>query len=754
MSEVETAEPLVEAAADASGITVLAAPEAKAKFAYQGSLDGLRALAVLAIIAYHDNYGWARGAYLSVDLFFILSGFLITTLLLMEWRRSDHIALRKFWSRRARRLLPALLILLAFVAIMTMTTVAPWYRASIRDDGIASLFYVANWRFIAAKESYFELFGPASPLRHMWTLAIEEQFYLVWPLVTFAALRVARGSVRVLTAVCVAGVVGSVTVMVVTYRAGDPLRAYYGTDARAHTILMGALLAILLFVWTPGAAAKRRLRVASCIAFVVMMYAWNVATDTSSRYYHGGSVAYAALACVVIAGALQPGVLQTALSFRPLAWIGRLSYGLYLFHWPLIVLLVPDRLHGLHGLPLNLVRLAATFAAATLSFYLVELPIREGRRPTLRWHPAKRPERGAPPARRRNVVRWVALPAVVATFAVVLASTTGASPPPNYLAGTKEPPTISLPASSTLAAARAAPTGTRSAALRPGTSVPAPVPAAPKYVPPPFTNFPWAYGDPLFCGTPRQSETDEAIDEAHKLGPPTLAHSAADLRVLIVGDSTACSLYPGLKAVGDEVGADVYQAAVFGCGVASGHITTTDGEQITPHTERCPIMVDEAVTPAIYELRPQIVVWMSIWEKSDLVVGNQTLVSGTPAGNAAMLARMNAELAQLTKYGAKVVVLTEAAAAPNDAQGVDNTSNAVDNASYARLNTILHEFVAQNPSDVSLVDLASQVCPNGPPCPEDIDGLRLRPDGRHFTPTAASIEARWLMPQLVAVAYP
>jgi len=750
--EVDTAEPLIAAAADNSGPAVSATLTAPVKFRYHGSLDGLRALAVLAIIAYHYNYPWARGAYLSVDLFLILSGFLITTLLLMEWRRSDHIALRDFWSRRARRLLPALLILLVFVAIMTVTTIAPWNRASIRDDGIASLFYVANWRFIAAKESYFDLFAAASPLRHMWTLAIEEQFYLVWPLVTYAALRVARGSLRVLTAVCVTGIIASVAVMMITFRPGDPLRAYYGTDARAHTILMGALLAILLFVWTPGAAAKRRLRVASVVAFVVMIYAWRFATDTSPRYYHGGSVAYAALACVVIAGALQPGALRAALSFRPLAWIGRLSYGIYLFHWPLIVLLVPTRLHGLHGLPLNLVRLAATFAAATVSFYLVELPIRERRRPTLPWHPATRPERGARPARRRTAVRWVTLSAVAGTFAIVLASTTGASPAPNYLAGSEVPPSIALPANSTLAASRGARTATASTAMSPGTSAPARIPAAPNYVPPPHTNFPWSYGDPLFCGMPRQSETDDAIHEAHKLGPPKLAQNAAGMRVLIVGDSTACSLYPGLKAVGDEVGADVYQAAVFGCGVASGQITTTRGEQITPHTERCPFMVDEAVTPAIHELRPQIVVWMSIWEKSDLVVGNQTLVSGTPAGNAAMLARMNAELAHLTVYGAKVVVLTEAAAAPNDAQGVDNTSNSVDNASYVRLNTILEEFAEQNRGQVTLVDLAAQICPNGPPCPEDVDGLRLRPDGRHFTPTAASIEARWLMPQLVAVA--
>ncbi|MBV8951304.1 MAG: acyltransferase, partial [Actinobacteria bacterium] len=187
-------------------------PSRRPKFAYHASLDGLRALALLAIVAYHFNYGWARGAYLSVDLFFILSGFLITTLLIMEWQGSGRIALRAFWARRARRLLPALLLLLVFVAIFTRLEVLPWNRPAIRGDGIASLFYVANWRFIVDKQGYFELFSAASPLRHMWTLAIEEQFYLVWPLVVFAVIRVCRGSLRAFAGVCVVLICASVTV--------------------------------------------------------------------------------------------------------------------------------------------------------------------------------------------------------------------------------------------------------------------------------------------------------------------------------------------------------------------------------------------------------------------------------------------------------------------------------------------------------------------------------------------------------------
>lgn len=709
-----------------------------AKFRYEPALDGLRALAVLAIIAFHFNYTWARGAYLSVDLFFILSGFLITTLLIMEWRRTDTIALRAFWGRRARRLLPALLVLLIFVAFFTRFEIDPWNRAAIRGDGIASLFYVANWRFIADKQGYFELFSAASPLRHMWTLAIEEQFYLVWPLVVFAIMKVSRGSLRALASVCGVGVIASIVVMAITYGPGDPLRAYYGTDARAHTILIGALLAVLLAVWTPSAAAKRRLVIAGAIAFVVMMYAWNVATGTSWRYYHGGSALYAVIACVVIAGASQPGVLRSALGFRPLAWIGRLSYGLYLFHWPIIVWLVPSRVH-LSGLPLNGLRLALTFTVATFCFYLIEAPIRERRRPTWPWHLWSLEKRARS---QRNVARWLALPSVAFTLAIVLASSTGATAAPSYLSGSQTP-----------VFDYAGPPAT------PPSSVPAaPGPTTPKAklptvsFTPPKPNFIWALGDPLFCGTPRPSETKEALTEARKLGPPAVPSSAPNLKILILGDSTACSLFPGMKAVGDEAGESVAQAAVFGCGMASGQITTTRGEQITPHSERCPQMVEAAQVPALAQMRPDVVIWMSLWEKSDMVANGKTLVSGTAAGDAEMLRRMNADLARVTAYGAKVVLVSIAAPAPNDAETTNDVNKSVDDASYARLDAINTRFVSMHPDQVTLVDLAHHLCPSGPPCPETVDGIRTRPDGRHFTPTAAALESQWLLPRVVAAA--
>ena len=204
-------------------------------------------MAVAAVLLYHGDISWARGGYLGVDAFFVLSGFLITSLLLAEWRGDGRIALSAFWARRARRLLPALFLVLAAVAAYGAVIAAPAELAHLRSDGLSALGYVANWGQIFSHQSYFESFAAPSPLRHTWSLAIEEQFYLVWPLLVAGVLRCRRGSIRSLGAVTGALLAASAVWMIVLYKPGvDPTRVYYGTDTRAQSLLMGALLAILL----------------------------------------------------------------------------------------------------------------------------------------------------------------------------------------------------------------------------------------------------------------------------------------------------------------------------------------------------------------------------------------------------------------------------------------------------------------------------------------------------------------------------
>ena len=694
-------------------------PATPGRFPYHGALDGLRALALLAIVAYHLHYPWADGAFLSVDLFFLLSGFLITTLLVNEWQRSGTIGLGRFWARRARRLLPALLVTLVVVAAFTRLEVDPWLRTSVRDDGLASLAYVANWRFIASDQGYFQTFAAPTPLRHMWTLAIEEQFYVVWPLVALAALRLRRGR-RGLLAVCVAGMAVSVAVMARTYRPGDPLRAYYGTDSRLHVILAGALLAVGLSVWQPGEVARRRLRLLGPVAFVAMLAAWATANGTAAAYYHGGSLVHAAVACVVLTACLHPGPVRAVLGIGLMAWIGRLSYGLYLFHWPIIVWLVPNRV-PLDGLALDAARVGLTVIAAVASYYLVELPVRERRAPTAvtwardRMRSRVRPLRAtAPPAAagRRGVAPWMVAPAVVVTAVAVMASAGGARVAPDYLVGDQGE-------------------GARLAAETAG------------------ADEEFHLGDPLPCGAPSDPARAEADAALQGLGPLALPPGSEGLRILAVGDSTMCSLYPGLLAAAARAGSPIDTAAVVGCGVASGETTTTRGEQVTPNSHRCPRLVDAALDRAFERIDPDVVVWMSVWEKSDLVAEAGTLVSGTEEAEAEIQRRMDGALAGLTAGGAHVVVLTVPAAAPNDAQGLANTSNAVDDASYVRLDGILRRFADRHPDEVTLVDLAARLCPGGPPCPAEVDGTRVRPDGRHLTPAAAAGVAHWLLPQVL-----
>ncbi len=447
--------PVDEPAAPATAPPPPGAPEHR--LAYQPALDGIRALSVLAVIAYHYGYRWAKGGFLGVDAFFVLSGYLITTLLVLEYRRGRGIGLIAFWGRRARRLLPALFLVLIFVALYTHHYVVPWERAGIRNDGIASLFYAANWRFVIDQQSYFTLFSAASPLRHTWSLAIEEQFYIVWPLIVLGCLRLARGSTRLLAGVCTAGALVSIFLMATLYQVGDPSRAYYGTDTHAHTLLIGALLALVLLAWTPSPRWRSVVMVLGPLALVAMFLAWWRVSDVASLYYHGGSAVFAIVVALVISASMTGGPARAALGFGPLPWIGRLSYGLYLWHWPIIVWIVPTRLH-VGNTTLNVVRLALTFAVAIASYYVVELPIRQG------WR--KR-------TRRRAIV-WLAPIGIAVTIVAIMASTAGATPPPNYL---------------------------------------------------------WASGDPLFCGPPRPQDARASACRAappRPAAPPEAGQAPAD----------------------------------------------------------------------------------------------------------------------------------------------------------------------------------------------------------------------------------
>jgi len=348
---------------------------------YLPALDGLRAAAVLAVMLYHGGVTWMRGGYLGVDAFFVLSGFLITALLVGEWRTTAGIGFASFWARRARRLLPALgLVVLGVIAYAAF--LAPAFQlSSLRSDTLSTLGYVTNWRLILSGQGYFSQFSAPSPLRHAWSLAIEEQFYLVWPIVVYALCRWARLSWRTM-AMLFAGLAAlSALWMGILYRDAGVTRVYYGTDTRAQALLVGAALAVVFLAKGTAARTPSR-RALGWLALVgagVTAWLWVTAGDTATWLYQGGYLLAAVAVAAVVGGVVQPrnGMLGAALSLPAIRWIGRISYGLYLWHWPIYIVLTQDRT-GFGGTALLLVRIAATFVVATASFYLVELPVRNG----------------------------------------------------------------------------------------------------------------------------------------------------------------------------------------------------------------------------------------------------------------------------------------------------------------------------------------------------------------------------------------
>jgi peptidoglycan/LPS O-acetylase OafA/YrhL len=359
------------------------------------ALNGLRALAVFGVVAYHLQLGWAAGGYLGVDLFFVLSGFLITSLLLEEWAGTGSLHLVEFWARRARRLLPALFLLLAALAAYLVLNAAfggPGANglvdlSDLRGDALATLFYVGNWHAIFAGQSYFAQFSVPSPLQHTWSLAIEEQFYLVWPPLLLLLLRQARRSWRqVGVVVAVAGALLSAGLMALLFHpGGDPTRVYYGTDTRLFDLMAGIAVAFLSAARPqPGQAARRLLHLAASAAAVALGYFWVTAGTArglpTNWMFDGGFLLCAALAAVVVADArlLDRGPFARILSTPPLHFLGTISYGVYLWHWPIIVYLNGART-GLSNGPLDALRLGATLVAATASYYLVERPIRQKR---------------------------------------------------------------------------------------------------------------------------------------------------------------------------------------------------------------------------------------------------------------------------------------------------------------------------------------------------------------------------------------
>ena len=299
---------------------------AATQLTYMPALDGLRAVSITGVLINHGGFGWSTGGFLSVNVFFVLSGFLITLLLMGEWVKTGTIRLRNFWARRARRLLPALFLLVAGIALYAWLLAPAGSDSSLRGDGLSTLLYVGNWHQIISGQSYFAQVASPSPLLHTWSLAIEEQFYLVWPLVVLAVLKW-RKSPRLLLGMAIVGVVASATEMALLFHPGiDPSRLYYGTDTRAQDILVGAVVALLFGrrrsrsgldefdvgrATRPLGTGRRRVgdtigySLAVLVAAAVFAFEWWRDGNGSALPYRGGFLLADVMVGVVIVGVIR-----------------------------------------------------------------------------------------------------------------------------------------------------------------------------------------------------------------------------------------------------------------------------------------------------------------------------------------------------------------------------------------------------------------------------------------------------------------
>ena len=367
-----------------------------ARLHYLAGIDGLRAISVLAVLVYHNytvpagrSTGPFPGGFLGVEVFFVISGYLITSLLLDERRRTGGVAFGQFWLRRARRLLPALFLVLAFCITWSLLFM-PDAIGSLKGDALAGTFYFSNWWQIAANHSYFAASSPEL-LKHLWSLAIEEQFYFIWPLVLIFGLK-RIGMKRMVLAVIGVAALSTVLMWWLANPSAnwDPSRfVYYATICRMSGLLLGALLA---FLWTPrrvrgrtGPGARYVLDLAGAIGIIGLFWSFrHFEFQSAGLYTRGGFVLVDILTVLVLAAIVHPKAdWNFLLGNRPMVWIGLRSYGIYLWHYPLFWILTKRNIEDWVGFaPPNwlwyALRFGITIGIAELSFRFVETPIRHG----------------------------------------------------------------------------------------------------------------------------------------------------------------------------------------------------------------------------------------------------------------------------------------------------------------------------------------------------------------------------------------
>jgi peptidoglycan/LPS O-acetylase OafA/YrhL len=670
----------------------------RAELGHHAGLDGLRGIAVLAVLLFHAGVSWVPGGYLGVEVFFVLSGFLITSLLVAEWQRSATIALGAFWIRRARRLLPALFCLVAVIGIYYLFAGAAQAVPDLKGDGISALAYVSNWHQIVAGADYFAASGPVSPLEHTWSLAIEEQFYLVWPLVVLGVLWVAsrrgasptRGPLKLLLALSVAGAAASALDMALLFDGGKNLnRIYYGTDTRAFGLLIGASLAIGLALArqrSGGVArpARRAPGLAALIALAATLTALALVNGSTRWMYPYGMLGLdAAVVVLILAAVARPTCLAARfLSARPLRALGTISYGVYLWHFPLFLWL-SQAATGLSGASLLVVRLAATIAISTASYTLIEQPIRQRRRPA--WL-----IRALTPLAAGGAVASLLLASAASALPVGVPAADTLPKPPAQLAGSDAGCTVALQDAKSYGVA------------------PVPENKQTQFV---YTSL----GDHQLSWSGSASKT---------------FHTCPPKRVLLVGDSLAFTL--GVPWLQDEerYGIQLADAGMLGCAF------TTEGELNVAGTWEgqsagCPNALKqwEAEKKA---LRAQaVIVELGYRDQFDWRINGKVVHLGQPAYDKYVQSQIDHLIDVLGAGGTKVLFLSIPYTHPPDLPD-GSPAPAASPERHAQINSMLEAAARRHPKTVRVLDLDQTVSP-GNHYDAKVNGQLCRFDGVHFS---------------------
>jgi peptidoglycan/LPS O-acetylase OafA/YrhL len=644
------------------------------------ALDGLRAIAVGLVLAGHGGIPGVGGGFIGVDVFFVLSGFLITSLLLDELGRTGRIELTGFWIRRARRLLPALVLMVLTVAA-ARELLPSQALTGLRNDAIAAFLWVANWLFVAQKTDYFTQGAPPSPLQHTWSLGVEEQYYFVWPIVLIAvtlllAARARRyfgratvGGARFATfVVATVGALASAALAIVLASNTTRDRIYFGTDTRAQALLTGAAAAALLVRDWPslnrgwcliGTRWGRRVaRFLPLLGVAGLAAATHYATGSAGEFRHGLLIGVAIASVVVIAPVAmeQRGAIARVLALPPLVWLGTVSYGVYLWHWPIFLALNGERT-GWSGLPLFAARCAATVAVAATSWWLIERPIR-------RWRPSRVP----------------LLPLAAATVASAAAVTLLVVP-----VGTGP--------------------GLREAGLPPGVSAVSAVSPSP-----PGGSHPGPVG-------PR---------DPHR-----------PFTVSVFGDSIG---WTWMRYLPSTPGFAFLDHTVIGCSLVRGTPYRYIGQTLDqrPECDGWPLRW----SAQIGQDQPDVALLIiGRWETVDRVSEGQWTHIGDPTFDAYLNGELQRALNILGASGVRVMVATVPYS--RGGEKPDGRLYPEDQPDRVNLwNTMLRKTVAQH-GGVQILDLNKKLCPDGVYTAK-VDGIKVRSDGVHLTPEGVKWLTPWL----------